>query len=152
MDFHQTCILLLWRSGSGLLMGKFCQFLTELPACNTSIFSSQANKLSKSQQTFTQLDICIDIVEIWFWIATEYISSIFDRVISPLNGGGIMVSFLLFHTYLPKFCTLCMDSQNLSLKSKWCIHWSDCSFRSHLIWACPVCICLLVAKADISKF
>ena len=34
MDFHQTfiCALILWRSGLGLLMGKFCQFVTELSA------------------------------------------------------------------------------------------------------------------------
>ena len=30
---------------------------------------------------FTKLDLCIDIVEIWFGIAIGYISSIFDRVI-----------------------------------------------------------------------
>ena len=29
----------LYRSGLGLLMGKFLQFLTELPACDTSIVS-----------------------------------------------------------------------------------------------------------------
>ena len=38
MDFHQTlCELILWRSGFGLLMGKFHEFLTELSACNTTV-------------------------------------------------------------------------------------------------------------------
>ena len=35
MAFHQTCALILWRSGFGLLMGKFHQCLTELSACDT---------------------------------------------------------------------------------------------------------------------
>ena len=48
----------------GLLIGKFCQFFTELSACDTSVFSFQVNYLSKSQRIFTQLDVCIDIVEI----------------------------------------------------------------------------------------
>ena len=33
-----VCILILWRSGLGLLMGKFRQFLTELSARDMSIF------------------------------------------------------------------------------------------------------------------
>ena len=40
MDFHQTiCALMLRKSGFGLLIGKFCQFLTQLSACDTSVFS-----------------------------------------------------------------------------------------------------------------
>ena len=62
-------------------MGKFCQFLTAVSAHDT--FTFQDNKLSKSQQIFTNLDMYIDIVEIWIGIATGYISSVFDRVISP---------------------------------------------------------------------
>ena len=34
-----VCALILWRSGLGLLMGKFRQFLTELSARDTPIFS-----------------------------------------------------------------------------------------------------------------
>ena len=63
-------------------MGKFRQFLTELSARDTSIFSFQDNNLSKSQRIFTQLDMCIDIMEIWFGIVIRYISSIFDTAIS----------------------------------------------------------------------
>ena len=51
----------------------------------------------KSLQTFTKLNMCIDIVEVWFQIAIWYILSIFDRVISPgYNSGGV----LLFHTFI----------------------------------------------------
>ena len=62
-------------------MGKFCQFLTELSARDTPIFSFPDDNLSKHQWIFTKLGICIDIVEIWFGIANGQISSIFDRVI-----------------------------------------------------------------------
>ena len=34
-----VCALILWRSGLGLLMGKFHQILTELSAQDTPIFS-----------------------------------------------------------------------------------------------------------------
>ena len=78
MDFYQTWYV---HCFYGELVGKFRQFLTELSARNTSIFSFQDNNLSKSQWIFTQLDMCID-VEIWFGIAVGCISSIFNRVIS----------------------------------------------------------------------
>ena len=32
-----VCLCILWRSGLGLLMGKFCQFLTELSAHYTTV-------------------------------------------------------------------------------------------------------------------
>ena len=60
----------------GLLMGKFRQILTELPA--RDIFSFQDNTLSKCQGILTKLGTCIDIKEIWFGIANGQISSIFD--------------------------------------------------------------------------
>ena len=83
MDFlpNLVCALILWRSSLGLLIGKFRQFLTELSACDTFVFSFQDNNLSKSQWIFTKLDMCIDIIEIWFSIANGQISSIFDKVI-----------------------------------------------------------------------
>ena len=59
-------------------MIKLHQFLTKLSAHDTSVFSFQDNNLSKSQLIFTKLYICIIIVEIWFGIASWYISSIFD--------------------------------------------------------------------------
>ena len=60
-------------------MGKFCQFLTELSAHDTSIFSFLDDSLSKYLWTFTKLGMCIDNVEIWFGIANDQILSIFDR-------------------------------------------------------------------------
>ena len=74
------------RSGLGSLMGKFLQFLTELSARDTPIFSFPDDNLSKHQWIFTKLGMCIDIVEIWFGIANGQISSIFDRVICPRHA------------------------------------------------------------------
>ena len=78
-----VCALILWRSGLGLLLGKFRQFLTELSARNTPIFSFPDDNFSKHQWIFTKLGMCIDIVEIWIGIANGQISSIFDGVIWP---------------------------------------------------------------------
>ena len=50
-------------------MGKFRQFLTELSARDTPIFSFPDDNLSKHQWIFIKLGMCIDIVEIWFGIA-----------------------------------------------------------------------------------
>ena len=48
MDFlpNLVCALILRRSGLGLLMGKFRQFLTELSARDTPIFSFPDDNLS----------------------------------------------------------------------------------------------------------
>ena len=78
-----VCALILWNPGLGLLMGKFCKFLTELSACDTSIFSFPDDNFSKYQWIFTKLVMCIDIVETWFGSTDGQISSIFDRVICP---------------------------------------------------------------------
>ena len=59
-------------------MGKFRQFLTELSARDTSIFSFPDDNLSEYQWIFTKLGICIDIVEIWFEMINGQISSILD--------------------------------------------------------------------------
>ena len=85
MDFspNLVCALILWRSGLGLLMGKFCQFLKELSARHMPIFSFPDDNLSKHQWIFTKLGMCIDIVEIWFGIANSQILSMFDGVICP---------------------------------------------------------------------
>ena len=77
-------------------MGKFHQFLTELSAHDTSLFSFPDNNLSKSQLIFTKLDMCIDIVEIWFWIADGRILSIYDSVICPRHDNGWVLSFHVF--------------------------------------------------------
>ena len=75
--------LILWRSGLGLLMGKFCLFLTELSACDIYMFSFPVDNFSKCQWIFIKFGVCIDIVETWFGITDGQISSIFDRVICP---------------------------------------------------------------------
>ena len=49
-----VCALILWRSGLGLLMGKFRQIFTELPALDTPIFSSPDDNLSKHQWILTK--------------------------------------------------------------------------------------------------
>ena len=67
-------------------MGKFRQFLTELSARDTPIFSFPDDNLSKHQWSFTKLGMCIDIVEICFGIANGQISSIFDGVICPRHA------------------------------------------------------------------
>ena len=70
-------------------MGKFCQILIELSACDTSIFLFPDDNLSKYQWLFTKLGMCIDIVEIWFGIANEQISSIFDKSYLPATHTSI---------------------------------------------------------------
>ena len=60
-------------------MGNFRQFLTELSARETSVFSFQDNNLStRKYMDFHQTCLCIDIMEIWFRIANGQLSSIFD--------------------------------------------------------------------------
>ena len=61
-------------------MGKFHQFFTELSARCTPIFSFPDDNLSKCQWIFTKLGMCIDIVKIWFGIATGQISSILTEL------------------------------------------------------------------------
>ena len=54
-DFHQTWYVhILWRQFS---------------ASGTSDFTSPGDNLSTYQGIFTELGICIDLVEIWFGIA-----------------------------------------------------------------------------------
>ena len=53
----------------GIANGQTRQFLTELSARDTPIFSFPDYNLSKQQGIFTKLAICIDIKEIWYQIA-----------------------------------------------------------------------------------
>ena len=78
-----VCALILWRSGLGLLIGKFLQFFIELYAHYTSGFLFPDDYFSKFQWIFTKLAMCIDIVELYFENANGQISSMFDRVICP---------------------------------------------------------------------
>ena len=81
--FTKFGILIFWRSGLGLLLGKFHQILTELPAREMPIFSFLDDNSSKRQWIFTKLGMCIDIVEIWSGITNGQILSKLDRVICP---------------------------------------------------------------------
>ena len=65
--------LILWRSGLGLLMGKFHQIL-RLSTRDTPIFSFPDDNLSKCQGILTKLGTGIDMKEIWFGIANGKIS------------------------------------------------------------------------------
>ena len=51
---NSVCALILWRFGLGLLMGNFCQFLTELSARNMSVFSFPDDNFSKYLLIFTK--------------------------------------------------------------------------------------------------
>ena len=78
-------------------MSECCQFLTYLSARETSVISFKDNNVSKSQWIFTKLDMCIDIMKIWFGIAYGQISPIFDRVICPRHDN---VEVLTFHVFI----------------------------------------------------
>ena len=54
-------------------MGKLCQFLTELSAHHTSVFSVLDDNLRVNISGFYQTWYCIVIVEIWFGIANGQI-------------------------------------------------------------------------------
>ena len=54
-------------------------------------FSFSDDNLCKYQGSLTKLGTCIDIMEIWFGIAKDQISSMFDSVIYPRhNNGGVL--------------------------------------------------------------
>ena len=56
-----VCALILWRSGLGLLIGKFHWILTELTARDMPIFSFPDDILSKHQWIFTKLGMCLTL-------------------------------------------------------------------------------------------
>ena len=76
---HLECILIMWRSGLGLLKGKFRQSLRELSARDTPKFSFPDDNLYKCQGILTKLGTCIDI-KVWFGIANGQISSMLTEL------------------------------------------------------------------------
>ena len=66
-----VCALILWSSGlaNGQILSIFYSYLSEPP-----IFLFPDDNLSKSQGILTKLGTCIDMKEIWFWIANGQIS------------------------------------------------------------------------------
>ena len=123
MDLYLVCALILWRSGLGLLMGTFCQTLTELSAQDTPIFSFSDDNFRKCQGILTKKgkrkvqgvpqsqtaapprpqeeeenkpSTCIDMKEFWLGIPYGQISLIFDRVICLRNNNGDYYYFFIF--------------------------------------------------------
>ena len=92
-EFSPNLVYALILCRLGLIMGKFRQFLMELSARDTPIFSFPDDNLTKHQWIFTKLGMCIHIVEIWFGIANGQILSYFDGVICPRHAN-ICVSVL----------------------------------------------------------
>ena len=54
----------MWRTVLGFLMGKFCRFLTELPARDMPVFSFPDDNVGKYQWILVKLGMCTDIVDI----------------------------------------------------------------------------------------
>ena len=81
-----VCALISWRSGLGLLMGKFRDILTVICLKHAYIFV--LTTMSKCQGILTKLGTCINIKEIWFGIACGQISSMFDRIICPQHDNS----------------------------------------------------------------
>ena len=69
----------------GLFMGKFREFFAELSARYMSVFTFLDDNLSKYQSIFTKLGMCIDIVDIWFWITSGGILSFFDIYLPTMS-------------------------------------------------------------------
>ena len=103
MDFSPNLIraLILWRSALGLLMGKFRPFLTELSACNTSVFYFQDNNLSKSQWIFTKFGMSIDIVEIF---ALGLLIGKFRQFLTKLSAHDMIMAGYYHFTFYFMFC------------------------------------------------
>ena len=84
-------------------MGNFRQILSDVSARDTPIFSFPNVNFSKCQEILTKLGTGIDMKEIWFGIANEQISSMFDRVICPRNtimARYYSLTFLLSNTLI----------------------------------------------------
>ena len=107
--------LILLRSGLGLLMGKFSQFLTVFCPPHIRI-SFLDDNLRKSQWIFSKLGLCIDIIEVWFWTAYEETLLIFDRVICPPHDSGGVLSLHVF-IFSIKFLDLQFFVQFTNVKS-----------------------------------
>ena len=64
-------------------------------------FHFQIINMSKCQWIFTKLDMCIDIVEIWFGIANLQSSLFLDKVVCLQHDNGWV---LLFHIFFSRKC------------------------------------------------
>ena len=91
-----VCGLIFWRSGLGLLMGKFHQVLTELSAQDMPIFLFPDNNfLSKCHGILTKLGTCIDIEETGLGLLMGKFCQFLTVICPPQNNGGVL-SFYIF--------------------------------------------------------
>ena len=99
-----VCALILWRSGLGLLMGKFHQFWMGLSALDMSIpslFLFLDDNLTKCQWIFTKMGVYIHIVEnciLHHWGVQLILAYSWARpaILVVGKGRGGMFLFLLF--------------------------------------------------------
>ena len=99
---------------------------------------------------------------ICFCVEIRKLSPIFGWNIAPYQEllwsiGWHTVNVLKFPTFYSilfclNFASNAVVSQNIWWNGKQCRPWSDCSFRSNLIWVCTVCICHFVWHFDIRNF
>ena len=90
-------------------MGLFRQFLTELSAPNTSVFSFLDDNFIKYQWIVTKLGVCIDIVETWFWISDGQISSIWQSYLPMTHPYFLfwMITLVNINAYSPNLVHVC---------------------------------------------
>ena len=77
----------IWRSGLGLLMAKFRQFLTEFSSRHMSVSSFPDHNFSKYQRTFTKHGMCIDIIEISLGLIVGKFHQFSAVICSPHDSG-----------------------------------------------------------------
>ena len=83
--------------------------ITSVSNVRPSVFSFPDDSLSKCQWIFTKLDVCIDIVEIWFVMVNGQISSIFDKVTCPPTTFSFLDdNFSKYQWLYTKLC-VCID-------------------------------------------
>ena len=98
-----VCALILWRSGFGMLMGKFCQILTHFSAREMPIFSFPDNNFSKCLG-ITKLGTCIDLRT----SGSGLLMGKFRQLLTVLSAcDSIMAGYYCF-----TFCLFCFESDN----------------------------------------
>ena len=100
-----VCALILWRSDLGMLMSKFCQFLTELSARDMSGFSFLDDNLSRYQWIFTKLGTCVCALILWRSGLGLQMDKLyrFLTIICPWHNNGGVLSFHVFSS--PELCS-----------------------------------------------
>ena len=60
---NKVCQLILWKSGLGLRLGKFCQVLTELSACLTIVAGCYRFVFIYSIETYAEVTLPLEVPE-----------------------------------------------------------------------------------------